>query len=226
MLTRRISSNLLRLHNRTLCTMAPKDASFGSLSGYDPRCFVDPVSVESELILKDFNTNYKYSKVNSIFEVRNGCYLSVDADDISKKFPEGLAGSTSEDFANFEPSWMIREPTKLFSLMLNEFDKKFNKNVIDSTAVSSVSTTKQVFNDKTLPRFDNIKELEDAKLKVYSFSPHNNHYLSPEVTRTEDNLSSFQSGEGSNLELSIKNLTALTNDGIPKNILLNGKFIY
>jgi hypothetical protein len=77
-----------------------------------------------------FEELYKARDHKSIYDVRDGTILNLNEYDIQKYIPEGLAGETDKAFdMHEEPSWMIRDSTKLVCRLIDHFHKP--KNNID-----------------------------------------------------------------------------------------------
>jgi hypothetical protein len=64
----------------------------------------------------DFNSHFYYPKkdISQVQIVQEGGYMDITEEDLSKYYPEGLAGGAEEEFDfSQRTSWMVRDTTKV-----------------------------------------------------------------------------------------------------------------
>lgn len=86
--------------------------------------------------------NYFEDNSPSIYDVKEGGYVDISNDTISKCFPEGLAGEMSDEFEfSGTKTWMIRDSTKVLCRLIDEYDQlKNRKSVTDTEPLTMVNS--------------------------------------------------------------------------------------
>ena len=72
--------------------------------------------------------SYFEDKSPSLYDVKEGGYVDISNDTISKNFPEGLAGEMNDEFEfSGTKTWMIRDSTKVLCKLIDEYDQLKNR---------------------------------------------------------------------------------------------------
>ena len=96
--------------------------------------------------------NYFEDNSPSIYDVKEGGYVDISNDTISKYFPEGLAGEMNEEFEfSGTKTWMIRDSTKVLCKLIDEYDQQKNRTPMHNESLTMVNS-----NNKTSAVQNNI----------------------------------------------------------------------
>lgn len=111
----------------------------------------------------DFKTHFYYTKKDpSLFSgAQEGAYVDISQDDITKFFPEGMAGDAKAEFeCSQRSSWMIRDTSKLLCRLLDEFRPSTGK---------SISNKQTVQTPINVPELTDRPEWDKAQIRVLRY---------------------------------------------------------
>ena len=158
--SKKVYKNILKLkHNKYFSTSFMDASVFDDIRKVNRN---EELHYESRFSIKEYFDNFELDNFDHIPYAPTGSYMTLNDDDISTYFPEGLAGELNEEFEmTNEKKWMIRDPTKLVCRLIDNFEyyKKItnherNDKIIQSNRIIIPTLT------------DNLKEWNDAVISV------------------------------------------------------------
>lgn len=177
-----------------------------------------------------FEDVFNASSCKDIHDVREGGYVDLDANEINKIIPEGLAGELDDEFDfTGRMSWMVRDSGKFLCRVIEEFEASKKSGETDA---SKKAQSRGFASPINLSGLTDRPEWPDAKVHMFR--------LGTEVVVSQNNTSSSGSatnqngkegadlkvvrGDGSVVEGLLSSVRASNEQKVPTKIVLTGKF--
>ncbi len=161
-----------------------------------------------------FENVFLAKNIRNIQEARVGAFIDVDANELTKHFPEGLAGDLTDEFDfSANASWMVRDSSKILCRILDEFVVGKGKSIND------IEFPKNMVSTVKLPGLTDRPEWPSAALSVRHFGK--------ELTKpiVEEGELEVTSGAGSVVETCLSQLKESTAE-LPRSIILTGTALF